>query len=237
MGAVRPMNFTLFGLFPEWTLITKLVVLVLGGMSLFSLYIAAERWFTFYRMSSQSKHFASVVEELLRDQRYQDAIAKASEPTYQYSYLARLIAMGLQEFEGLRARSTRFDPADTIQRTLDRAMYAETLGMREGLAALATISSTAPYVGLFGGLLGIGRNFRAAMEASGATSGVMAGLSEAMTLTALGVLVSVPAIWAFNYLVDRIEKFEIQMKNSAAEIVDYCIRQIGVSRGQTNPNA
>jgi hypothetical protein len=49
--------------------------------------------------------------------------------------------------------------------------------------------------------------------------------------------VSIPAIWAYNYLVDRVESFEIQMNNSAAEIVDYCIKQIGVSRGQTNPSA
>lgn len=231
------MSFTLTGLWATMTPISKGVALVLVLMSLVSLYIAAERWFTFYRMTSQSKQFAGVVEALLREQKYQEAIEKASDPAYQYSYLARLIAMGLQEFEGLRARSVRFDPADIIQRTLDRALYAEALGMREGLAALATIASTAPFVGLFGALIGIARNFHEAFNTSGATSSVLLGLSEALVLTALGVLVSIPAMWGFNYLVDRIEKFEIQMKNSSAEIVDYCIRQIGVSRGQTNPNA
>lgn len=231
------MSFTLAGLWATMAPISKGVALILVLMSLASLYIAAERWFTFYRMTSQSKQFAGVVEALLREQKYQEAIEKAGDPSYQYSYLARLIAMGLQEFEGLRARSVRFDPADIIQRTLDRALYAEALGMREGLAALATISSTAPFVGLFGALMGIARHFHEAFNAAGATSTVMLGLSEALSLTALGVLVSIPAMWAFNYLVDRIEKFEIQMKNSSAEIVDYCIRQIGVSRGQTNPNA
>lgn len=231
------MSFTLSGLWATMIPVSKAVVLVLVLMSLVSLYIAAERWFTFYRMTSQSKKFASMVEALLREQRYQEAIEKAGDASYQYSYLARLIAMGLQEFEGLRARSVRFDPADIIQRTLDRALYAEALGMREGLAALATISATAPFVGLFGALIGIARNFHEAVEKNGATSGILLGLSEALVITALGVLVSIPAMWAFNYLVDRIEKFEIQMKNSSAEIVDYCIRQIGVTRGHTNPNA
>ena len=76
----------------------------------------------------------------------------------------------------------------------------------------------------------------ATAEAAGVAP-VFGGVAEALFTTALGVLVAIPAIWAFNYLVDRVEGFEIQMNNSAAEIVDYCIKQIGVSRGQTNPNA
>jgi biopolymer transport protein ExbB/biopolymer transport protein TolQ len=214
-----------------------MVVGVLLIMSLVSLYIAAERWFTFFRMAKQSHQFAVVVADLLKDQRFQDAIDRAGERTYQFSYLARLISMGLREFEGLRGRSSRFDPADLIQRALDRAMYAEALGMRKGLAVLATVASTAPFVGLFGTIVGIIRSFQgmAAAEAAG-VSPVFAGVAEALLTTAMGVLVAIPAIWAFNYLVDRVEGFEIQMNNSAAEIVDYCIKQIGVSRGQTNPN-
>jgi len=231
------MSHTIPDLFGAMGLVPKLVFLFLIIMALIALYVWAERWFTFYRMAKQSHQFAVIVADLLKEQRFQEAVERAEERTYQYSYLARLISMGLREFEGLRARSTRFDPAQLIQRALDRAMYAEALGMRKGLALLATIGSTAPFVGIFGTIVGIAGAF----DELGATrtagySPIFSGLGEALLFTALGVLVSIPAIWAFNYLVDRIESFEIQMNNSAAEIIDYCIKQIGVARGQTNTN-
>jgi len=232
------MSFSFSDLWLSMGFVSQAVVALLVVMFVLSMYIAVERWFTFFRMAKQSHQFAVVVADLLKDQRFQDAIERAGERTYQYSYLARLISMGLREFEGLRARSTRFDPADLIQRALERAMYAETLGMRKGLAVLATVASTAPFIGLFGTITGIIRAFSAmsASEAAGVAP-VFAGVAEALVTTALGVLVAVPAIWAFNYLIDYVEAFEIQMNNSAAEIVDYCIKQIGVTRGQTNPNA
>jgi len=230
-------TFSLAGLWSTMGPVSQAVVAALLIMSLVSLYIAAERWFTFFRMAKQSHQFAVIVADLLQEQRFADAIDRASERGYQYSYLARLISMGLREFEGLRARSTRFDPVDLIQRALDRAMYAEALGMRKGLALLATIASTAPFVGLFGTLAGIIRAFRSmAYSETAGIAPVYGGMADALVTTALGVLVSIPAIWAFNYLLDRVEGFEIQMNNSAAEIIDYCIKQIGVTRGQTNTN-
>lgn len=231
------MTFSFIGLWQTVGPIAQCIVVVLIMMSLASIYIAAERWFTFYRMAKQSHHFAIVVADLLRDQRFQEAIDRAEEKTFQYSYLARLISMGLREFEGLRSRSTRMDPSVMIQRALERAMYAEALGMRKGMAILSTISATAPFVGLFGTISGIIRAFRSMSTTDViGLAPIFGGIADALITTALGVLVSIPAMWAFYYLVDRIESFEIQMNNSAAEIVDYCIKQIGVSRGQTNPN-
>lgn len=231
------MPFTISGLLVSMGLVSKTIFALLVVMALLSLYIAAERWFTFYRMAKQSHQFAIVVADLLKDQRFQDAIERAGDRTYQYSYLARLISMGLREFEGLRSRSTRFDPVDLIQRALNRAMYAEALGMRKGLSLLATIASTAPFVGMFGTVVGIAFSFQGLAKAEAAGySPIFSGIAESLLFTGLGVLVAIPAIWAYNYLVDRVEGFEIQMNNSAAEIVDYCIKQIGVTRGHTNTN-
>ncbi len=231
------MSFSVSSLLVSMGMVSKAVFLLLAVMALVALYIAAERWFTFYRMARQSHQFAIVVADLLKDQRFQETLDKAAERTYQYSYLARLISMGLREFEGLRTLSRRIDPANLLQRALDRAMFAEALSMRRGLALLATIGTTAPYVGLFGTLVGIAYAFRglATSEAAGYAP-IFAGVAQALLFTAMGVLVAIPTTWAFNYLVDRVERLEIQMNNSAAEIIDYCLRQIGVARGQTNTN-
>lgn len=232
------MSSFIVGLWSRMWIGSQVVVIVLIILSLWSLYVAAERWFTFFRMAKQSHQFAVVVADLLKEQRFQDAVEKSGETTYRFSYLARLVGMGLREFEGLRGRPTRFDPAELIQRALDRAMYAEALSMRKGLSFLATVGSTAPFIGLFGTIAGIIRALGELEngQALGATA-VYMGVSEALITAAMGVLVSIPAIWAFNYLVDKVEAFEIQMNNSAAEIIDYCIKQIGVIRGQTNTSA
>ncbi len=231
------MSFTVSSLLLSMGLVPKAIFLLLSVMALVAIYLAAERWFTFYRMGKQSHQFAIVVADLLKEQRFQETLEKAGDRAYQYSYLARLIAMGLREFEGLRVLSRRIDPADLLQRALDRAMFAEALSMRRGLSLLATIGTTAPYVGLFGTLVGVSYAFDglARSEAAG-YSAIFPGLAQAILFTAMGLLVSIPSIWAFNYLVDRIERLEIQMNNSAAEIIDYCLRQIGAARGQTNTN-
>ncbi len=71
---------------------------------------------------------------------------------------------------------------------------------RRGLNALATIGSTAPFVGLFGTVIGIMNSFRgAAMERATYIGMVSGGIAEALVTTGLGLLVAVPAVWAFNY--------------------------------------
>lgn len=212
----------------------KLVIVVLVAMSLFSLYVAVERWYTFHRMARQTHDFAVLVTALLREGKIQEAIASCADRQYSESYLARLVSMALTEFEAVRGKAIRLDPTDAIERALERARYAETLELRKGLSSLATVASLAPFVGLFGTVVGIIGAFSAvAVSSSGGVATVSTGISEALVTTALGIFVAIPALWAYNYLVDRAESFEIQMESSSVELVDFCMKQLGM-RGQTN---
>ena len=96
---------------------------------------------------------------------------------------------------------------------------------RRGLGILATVGSTAPFVGLLGTTMGVVNAFTGmATAGSGGLGAISAGISEALVGTAIGLLVAIPAVWFYNYLTGRLEFFNVEMDNSSSELVDYFIR-------------
>src|SRR5580698_1604590 len=87
--------------------------------------------------------------------------------------------------------------------------------LRSGLNALATIGATAPFVGLFGTVIGIVNAFRGSTGSLGQHIAIVGGvISEALVTTAAGLLVAVPAVWAFNYFSYDLETFATEMRHS-----------------------
>lgn len=229
------MSHDLIGMIQQMGIVPKLVVVVLVAMSLYSLYLAVERWYTFRRVASQTHAFATLVTGLMREGKLQEALARSGDTSFSDSYLARLVSMALTEHEVLRARTLRLDPEKTLERALERGRLAEILNLRKGLSSLATIASIAPFVGLFGTVVGIISAFTAvAVSSSGGVATVSTGISEALVTTAMGILVAIPALWAYNALVDSVEAFEIQMESSSVELLDFCMKQLGATRGTVN---
>jgi biopolymer transport protein ExbB/TolQ len=94
--------------------------------------------------------------------------------------------------------------------------------LKRGLSGLATIGATAPFVGLFGTVVGIINSFKGYSGTfAGFTSTTAGGISEALVTTGLGLLVAVPSVWAYNYLVNKLELFDIQMNGSVDELSSY----------------
>src|ERR1700738_1951589 len=114
------------------------------------------------------------------------------------------------------------------KRGLERSVAIVHAEMKRGLSALATIGSTAPFVGLFGTVVGILNAFKG-IEQSKATglSAVAGGIAEALVTTALGLLVAVPAVWAYNYFTNKVEAFDVEMDNSSMELINYFILRRG----------
>jgi biopolymer transport protein ExbB/biopolymer transport protein TolQ len=94
------------------------------------------------------------------------------------------------------------------------------------LSGVATIGATAPFVGLFGTVVGIINAFRG-IAASAATglAAVAGGISEALVATAIGLFVAIPAVWMFNIFTSRVEAFDVEMDNSSSELVDYFVKR------------
>ena len=209
--------------------IAKGVAFVLFFMSMWSIGVAVERIYTFGQARKQSKLFAPQVAKHLKDGRLKDAIALSSSKNYRYSHLAKVVLAGLQEYQFQQESGSglsREDVLDTVRRSIQRAAALTASDLKKGVAALATIGSTAPFVGLLGTVVGVINAFQGiATSGSGGIGAVSAGIAEALVETALGLVVAIPAVWFYNYLTGRVEYFNVEMDNSSSELVDFFIRK------------
>jgi biopolymer transport protein ExbB/biopolymer transport protein TolQ len=190
-----------------------------------------ERWVTYRQARKQSRLFTPAVAECLRDGKIDEAIALGEQ--YNKSHLAKVLVSGLQELQA-HSKSKEI-PGETIEasrRALERATAIAIEDLKRGLGGLATIGSTAPFVGLFGTTVGIINAFKGIQtEETAGIAAVAGGIAEALVTTALGLAVAVPAVWAFNAFTNRIETFTVEMDNSSSELIDYFLKRRSEGRG------
>jgi biopolymer transport protein ExbB/biopolymer transport protein TolQ len=205
------------------------VAIVLFIMSFWSVGIAIERIYTYNQARKQSKLFAPQVAKHLRDGRLKEAIALSASKDYRYSHLAKVVLAGLQEYQFQQDTGhnlNRDDVLDTVRRSIQRATALTASDLKKGVSTLATIGSTAPFVGLLGTVVGVINAFQGiGAQGSAGLGAVSVGISEALVETALGLVVAIPAVWIYNYLTSRIEYFNVEMDNSSSELVDYFIKK------------
>ncbi len=207
----------------------KALMGVLGVMSVGSVGVFVERIFTFMQAQRQSKTFAPQVAKHLKDHKLKDGIAVSQSKNYKYSHLAKVVLAGLQEYQFQQdsgVQLSRDDVVDSVRRAIQRAAALTSADLKKGLGILATIGSTAVFVGLLATTLGVINAFQGiAQTGSGGLGAVSGGISEALVGTAIGLFVAIPAVWFYNYLTGRIEYFNVEMDNSSSELVDYFIKR------------
>jgi biopolymer transport protein ExbB/biopolymer transport protein TolQ len=208
----------------------KGVVVILFIMSAWSIGVMIDRWMAFNSARKQSRMFAPAVAGALREGKIDEAIRVAER--HKRSHLAKVVTAGLQEF---KAHSDSVDiPGEHIEaskRALERAEAIVHAELKRGLGGLATIGSTAPFVGLFGTVVGIINAFQGiqAQKATG-LGAVAGGISEALVTTAIGLFVAIPAVMMFNYFTNKVEAFDVEMDNSSSELIDYFLKRQGAVR-------
>jgi biopolymer transport protein ExbB len=207
----------------------KTLMFILAFMSMWSMGVFFERLFTFMQATKQSKAFAPQVAKHLKDGRLKDAIAVSQSKNYKYSHLGKVVLAGLQEYQFQKESGvdlTRDDLVDSVHRAIQRATSLTASDLKKGMGMLATIGSTAVFVGLLGTTLGVINAFQGiAATGSGGLGAVSAGIAEALVGTAIGLFVAIPAVWFYNYLTSKIEFFNVEMDNSSSELVDYFIKK------------
>jgi len=209
----------------------KAVVLILFIMSGWSIGVMIDRWMAFSAARKQSRAFAPAVAGALRDGKIDEAIKVAERN--KKSHLAKVVTAGLMEFKA-HVDAPGDIPGETIEaskRALERTEAIVHAELKRGLGGLATIGSTAPFVGLFGTVLGILNAFKGISEnkATGLAA-VSGGIAEALVTTAFGLFVAIPAVMMFNYLTGRVEAFDVEMDNSSSELVDYFLKRRGMRK-------
>jgi biopolymer transport protein ExbB/TolQ len=218
-------DFSVMGVWRQMTWVARVVVIIMLIMSMWSIAIMVERYLTFSAARSQSREFAPKVAASLRSQKIDEAIALSDK--YKKSHLAMVVNAGLQEFRAHQLTADiSGDVVEASKRACQRAEAIKVSEFKRGLSGLATIGSTAPFVGLFGTVFGIIHAFQG-MKASQSAgiSAVAGGIAEALVTTAVGLAVAVPAVWLFNYFVSKVDNFVVEMDNSSAELIDFFLKQ------------
>src|SRR6202142_744414 len=218
-------------LWHQMGIIAKIVVIILFIMSGWSIGVMIDRAMAYSAARKQSRAFAPAVAGALRDGRIDEAIKVAERN--KKSHLAKVVTAGLMEFKA-HQDSPGAIPGETIEaskRALERTEAIVHAKLKRGLGGLATIGSTAPFVGLFGTVAGILKAFQEiATQKTPGIGAVASGISEALVSTAFGLFVAIPAVWLFNYFTNRVEAFDVEMDNSSSELIDYFIKQSNARR-------
>ncbi len=142
----------------RWAAVAWGVAIVLFIMSFWSVGIAIERIYTYNQARKQSKMYAPQVAKHLQDGRLKEAIALSASKDYRYSHLAKVVLAGLQEYQFQQESGSslnRDDVLDTVRRSIQRATALTGNDLKKGVNTLATIGSTAPFVGLLGTVVGV----------------------------------------------------------------------------------
>jgi biopolymer transport protein ExbB/biopolymer transport protein TolQ len=224
------MSFDVGHLWEQMTILNKGVIVILVIMSIYSMTVFLERLIFFNKARKQSLQFARLVTGYLKQDKLSDAIESAKK--FKHSHLARVVSAGLYEFQHDVASGgagvAGHDMIEAAERAIEREALMTTADMKKGLSGLATIGTTAPFIGLFGTVIGIINAFRGmALTGSGGIGAVSAGIAEALVATALGLGVAIPAVFMFNFFLNKVERFQVEMSNSASELIDYFIKRRG----------
>jgi biopolymer transport protein ExbB len=232
------MDFTLVGLWHEMGPIARGVVVILVIMSMYSLGITVERLLTFKKGRRLSLGYVGQVAPLVGGTgRLREAVGL--DGRFDGSPVARVIGAGLKEYargtDLAKARAavppsaqSRFDLADAVSRSMERVKERELAGLRRGLPVLATVSSSAPFVGLFGTVGGIITAFQKLADPTkggGGIGTVSAGIAEALITTAVGLAVAIISVWFYNFFIARVDDMTLDIDETASELVDSILRE------------
>ena len=221
------MDFTIVQMWGNMGIVAKLVVGVLAVMSIVTVGVTIERWLTYRRAELQSSAFALAVKDLLAKKLFSEATEAAAQ--FPGSHIAPVIRSGLTEFllaQQINSKNAAFDVHGAVKRSIERTTERQMANLRRGLSALASIGSTAPFVGLFGTTFGIINSFQGmAKEGGGGLGAVAAGIAEALVTTAVGILVATVAVLIYNYFTAKLETLEVDTHESAGEVVALLARE------------
>jgi biopolymer transport protein ExbB/biopolymer transport protein TolQ len=223
----QEVGFDTMSMWNQMGFAAKAVVIVMFLMSAWSIGVMIDRGLAYFAAKKQSKAFAPAVAGALRNGKLDEAI-KLSEG-FKKSHLAKVVSAGLAEFKSHDAGSdVPGRTVDASKRALERAQAITHAELNRGLSGLATIGSTAPFVGLFGTVVGIINAFQGiSQERSTGLGAVAGGISEALVATAIGLFVALPAVWMFNYFNSKVEGFDVEMENASSELIDYFLKRSG----------
>lgn len=193
------------------------VLYLLIALTVMAVYLILNRFFFLRQVSASSKKIKSEMEKSLMSGHYQYIETLAQDFS---SVEGRICSVALKHFKdhGTEGLSEVF----RVMSQMEKPKLEKSLGF------LATVGSNAPYIGLFGTVLGIMKSFNDLAQASSAGQNtVMAGISAALVATAAGLLVAIPSVLAFNFYQKQVK----QVMSSVDSLEEFFMVYAKLERG------
>ncbi len=214
------MSFDLVQIWEHMGVLAKLIAAFLILMAIASIGVVVERILAFAKGAKESRNFARQVAPKIESWEVEEVMAIAGE--YKGSPLARVFGHTIDRYvRAYEDMEGGLSPVEMARNESARRLEEVGADLRRGMNVLASVGSTAPFVGLLGTVVGIITAFNALGASSTAgINSVMIGISEALAETALGLLVAIPAVLLFNYLSARVNLIELALSRSVGELLD-----------------
>jgi biopolymer transport protein TolQ len=217
-------DFSIFGLFMQADLIVKAVMIGLLAASIWTWAIIVDKTMLYGRVSREMNRFEKIfwsgqsLEELYQAMSERPAVGLGAVFVAAMKEWKRSHEQNAASFIGMQAR---------LDRVLDLAISRESEGLEKNLGFLATVGSSAPFVGLFGTVWGIMNAFTAIAASSSTNLAVVAGpIAEALFATAIGLVAAIPAVIAYNKLSSDANKMVSRLEGFADEFSTILSRQL-----------
>ena len=229
------MDFSIYHMWQQMGMTAKGVVVILLVMSIYSIGVSVDRWLALRKGRRQSVGYVGALQQMVGGNTRLEEVVGLDQ-RWKGSPVASVIGNGVKEFlRGLKGLGPKAsDPielemmVDGVGRSMNRTKARELANMKRGLSVLATISSSAPFVGLFGTVFGIITAFQSMGDPSkggGGLATVSIGISEALLTTAVGLAVAIVSVWFYNYFIDRVDEITIDVDETAGEMLETMLRE------------
>ena len=227
------MQLSLLDIYNQMGNFAKGIVFVLAIMSIWSLSVAIKKWWDLRAAQKETRKFAPEFSQFLEEDNLAEAVTLADK--YKKSHVARVLGGALTEIRPLiQDGSVTVADINSAERAVEREMLMTITDLKRGLGILATVGATAPFVGLLGTTIGIINAFQGMSKSgSGGLAAIGGGISEALSTTALGLLVAIPAVWAYNYFQTKIDNLTVEMTYVSKEMIDYLIKGVSGEFGRS----
>jgi biopolymer transport protein ExbB len=201
---------------------TSFSLWIIGACSVIAVAAALERVIALWGFGDKARALADAVGRALFRGDLDDARAQCERSTSAAAdvFLAALVALGPRA-TALAGRPASEATAEKLVAAVERERQRTALKLRRGLWLLATVGATAPFIGLFGTVVGIMTAFQSmAQTGQGGFAVVAAGISEALITTAAGIAVAVLAVVLYNALNTHAQKLSLQLRLLTEEYLE-----------------
>ncbi len=217
------MNVSLIEMWGQMGWFVRGIVYVLIFMSLMVIAISIRKILEFRTSRKATVRFSGPFSAALAKPDFVEAENLLSAKQNAKSHVAALFRRVLKTLDlGSPNKKLTMEDVDTAQRIIELNGIEQIANFRRGLGILATTGATAPFVGLLGTVLGVVNAFTGiAASGSGGLAAVSAGIAEALIVTAIGLIVAIPAVWLYNYFVNQVERLSMEVSYTTREFLDY----------------